>query len=226
MNQANLQRKTSHMGCPRVVKDLITVIAHVPWRKADEIKVSSDGHELLIEASYAGHVSKATYEVKKLVKDIVKYRDPDVLDVVRILLDKMDENSLLLLVRKNYRFIEFIDSPSEPICVEAVTQHGCAIKYIRNQTPLVCKLAVSNKLISFKHVMDKTEDLCRYVVGKDGLYIRFISNPSKEIKEIAVKQNPDAMAVINKRHKRRKKVRINKSDSYVVGKAWYAQGKY
>src|SRR5690606_3430993 len=72
----------------------------------------------------------------------------------------------LLEVKRNGLALRHVVDQTNEICLEAVTQHACALEFVKEsyQTIELCKLAIDKDIAAFKFVINKTFEICSYVV--------------------------------------------------------------
>jgi len=123
-----------------------------------------------------------------------------------------------ILVKKNPEIIEFIDNPTEYICIEVVTNRPYLIKNIKNPTINVYKAALDKSPYTINHIMPiptnimlelidykpeiiklcntLSEDIKEILLQKDGLLIEHITPKTSKICDIALNNNIEAIRYI------------------------------
>lgn len=82
-----------------------------------------------------------------------------------------------LLEKKIYRngcLIEYVNKPSEELCLVAVRQNGRALEFIEEQTEEMCLVALENDANALMFVKNQTEELCKKAVDKDLQVLRCV----------------------------------------------------
>lgn len=109
-----------------------------------------------------------------------------------------------MAVKKYYRYIKDILNPSYDVCKIVVLFYGGAIKYIKPENPKLdnhqynelCKIAVGKNYKAIKYIKPDNSrltdlqynELCKIPIEENSsYYFRYISNPSYDICEMAIK---------------------------------------
>jgi len=82
------------------------------------------------------------------------------------------------------------------LCKLAVQQHGCTIKYVKEQTSELCDLAVQDDAYSIKFVKEQTHELCKIAVQQYGSVLKFVKEQTPEICKLAIQQNGFALQYV------------------------------
>ena len=86
------------------------------------------------------------------------------------------------------------------ICLEAVKQNGCALRYSSFTTNKeICETAIKNypKAIKYLDALGQTEDLCLLSVSINGLVLKHVINKTKKISLAAVNNNGLALEYVD-----------------------------
>jgi hypothetical protein len=116
--------------------------------------------------------------------------------------------------------IQFVKNQTPELCLLAVGLDGNSLRFIRNQSDDIITKAVENtpESIRFaknpcvnsilyairkspgliKWISEPPEEVWVEVLGLDGSQIQNLMNPSEDLKEIAIKQNPRSLTFIDK----------------------------
>ena len=92
--------------------------------------------------------------------------------------------------------LRYIIDQTPDICMSAVQQNGEALRYVKHQTPQICIEAVNNCSAALEYVQNPSHEICMSAVTKNGLMLHYIDNPSPELCLAAVKQNGMALKYI------------------------------
>ena len=117
----------------------------------------------------------------------------------------LNENKQKYLLKRQSKYIEYIDNPSEQLQLATVKQDGRAIYYIINNeikpSEQVQLAAVQQKGLAIAYIIHNgiipSEQVQLAAVQKDGEAIKFIENPSEQLQLAAVIQDCYAIAHIN-----------------------------
>ena len=74
------------------------------------------------------------------------------------------------------------------ICLEAVKQHGWALKFVKEQTPEICIEAVKQNGYALEYVKEQTPEICLEAVKQYGWTLQFVKEQTPEICLEAVKK--------------------------------------
>ena len=104
-----------------------------------------------------------------------------------------------IAVEQDYSMLKHIDQNDKTnkefiygLCVEAILQHPCAIRFIRNQTSELCELAIecSNDGVIMDYITNPSIEICRKTIDKYGVSVlEFIRRPHIEIYKYAMHVN-------------------------------------
>jgi hypothetical protein len=91
-------------------------------------------------------------------------------------------------LQKNGMYLKNLIDPTKELRKIALTETGFAIKYIKNPSDEECQLAIQDEgdLYALKHIHNPSHHLLKKAVQKNGLIIQIIKDPSEEICKLAV----------------------------------------
>ncbi len=140
-----------------------------------------------------------------------KQLDPSVLEGL-----SYEETIILLSSKGNY--IQFIEDPTEEQCIAAVKQNGYALRHIKNQSKELIDIAIAKQPTAIQFANDPTTEqinrcflreptVIAYIdsptyeqkvsaVSRKGGTIQYIKNPDEHLIDIALKNQPMALAYI------------------------------
>ena len=94
---------------------------------------------------------------------------------------------LIEAVKQNVWAIEYINNPTNEICLYAVKRKSITIKYIDNPSEEVQLEAVKNNANNIEYIKNPTKEMCMQILEYNGSVINYIENPTKEMKLLAIK---------------------------------------
>jgi hypothetical protein len=79
--------------------------------------------------------------------------------------NELSEEEQIELVKKQYWYIDYIDNPSEKVCLAAIKQNAWAIKYITNPNIEVCLEAIKQNGWSIQFVKKPTLEMVKISIN-------------------------------------------------------------
>lgn len=108
----------------------------------------------------------------------------------------LKEKEILNRIKENPWAIEYIENPTEEMCLYAVSKAWNALKYIKEPSYEVIKKAIESKGWAIQFVKNPSLELQELAVEKDYDSIKYIKNPASEIQIISVKKDWSAIKYI------------------------------
>ena len=108
----------------------------------------------------------------------------------------MDSVEIIEKLKKNPWAIEYIENPTEEMCLCAVSNAWNALRYIKEPSFDVMKKAVEEKGWAIQYIKEPSLELQKLAVQKDYDSIKYIKNPSCEVQVIAVRKDWSAIKYI------------------------------
>jgi len=124
---------------------------------------------------------------------------------------KFTEEEQLNAVTQDGYAIQFIKNPSEKVQLAAVSKNGYAIKYIKNPSEKVQITAVSKNGYVIEFIKNPSEKVQLAAINQNGYAIVNIKNPSEKIKLAAATKNGHVMEYIKNPSEKVQLAAVNES---------------
>ena len=93
--------------------------------------------------------------------------------------------------------IKYVESPSESLCMVAVTAEPAAIRFIDDPSENTQFIAVVNSGHAIEFIKDPSEEICSAAIQQTPAAIAHIASPSREMQKLAVTRDPLSISLIS-----------------------------